>query len=128
MVEAVLLYILWKQDAPFWFSALIGVDFMANVLQILPYRFGLPAHSRVIWVCGVLLAFPLQYLSLTEAVSGGISPRNSRHVQILAAWITGQLCCAWMQTQHDLLLRLNPVLLIWDSLCFLAWIALYLFW
>jgi hypothetical protein len=106
-----------------WFETLIGVDFMAGLLQLIPYRGMLPMHSRLIWVSGVVIAGPLLMMALIE--SSELGHMAFWHVRILALWTAFQLTCIALQTQGDLTIPLNSVLLTGDALCFLLWIALF---
>lgn len=129
LIEAVLLGILWGKDAPRWFSVLIGVDFVAGVLQLIPNRFGLLQHSRIIWAAGILVACPLQFLALNEAADVSESiPRAKRfrHQRLMAFWVVAQLACVSLQTQAAFMVPVNHALLTIDALCFLAWAALFL--
>ena len=116
---------LWRRLAPRWFSILIGIDLVSGVLQILPYRFGLHAHSRLIWIGGIVLAAPVGYMALVEAAEMERGPLQFWHVRILSLWLTGLLCIVSLQTQRDLILALNPLLIIFESMCFVCWLAVF---
>lgn len=125
---ALILTILWRKPGLRWWGALIGVDFAAGVLQILPYRSGLRAHSRLIWEAGLFMAFPLGWLAIIEA--GEIISRSRLqwfHLRILAFWLIAQLLCVTLQTQRDLLLFMNYVILAVNAVSFTLWIVLLLF-
>ena len=104
---------------------MIGVDCLANVLQLLPYRLGLHRHAQLIWMAGVALSAPLLWLAVVEAGEMPASGRKYAHSRILAFWIVAQLTCALAQTQLGAI-PVNPWLLGCDSLAFAAWIWMLL--
>lgn len=109
-----------------WFETLIGVDFLAGLVQIIPYREGYRGFSRLFWEAGIILALPLIFMAVVEA--GNMQPSRVKfwHLRILAAWISVQLCCISLQTQPALVLAVNGWLLTADALAFVAWAFLFL--
>ena len=70
-----------------WWESAIGVDWLANLLQILPYRFGLHRHAQLIWMAGVVVSAPLLWLATVEAGEMDTSRRKRAHSRVLAFWI-----------------------------------------
>lgn len=127
LIEACLIaVIIWRKPQMRWWEALIGVDFVSGLFQLIPYREHLRMHSRIMWACGVILAGPLLWKSLLEIRLKFNSSLIQWHTRILAAWIVLQLTCVTLQTQQDWVLPVNHFLLVADSVCFLAWISLFL--
>lgn len=126
LIEAVLIAILWRKSVPRWFAILIGVHFCANLLQIIPYRIGLLAHSQLIWCFGVVITAPLLWMALAETLGLDLGRVRFYHPRILAFWTVAQLTCITFQTQRGWLVPANHVLLICDSAAFLGWIALFM--
>lgn len=126
--EAVLIAaISWRKPGLRWFGALIGVDFIASLYQLIPYRAGLVWHSRLIWITGVIIGCPLLLRALVEASThaekGAIWFWHARY---LWTWTAVHMAIYALQTQSDLVIPMNHVLLIFDSVSFLSWAALFL--
>lgn len=126
ILEFSLLCILWIKPAPRWFSILIGVDFTASLLQLLPYRAGLRSLPALIWEAGIVLALPLGSLALIEAGEMERGKRQYWHLRLLASWFAGRLCIISLQTQPALVIPLNRALLALDAAAFVAWSVLFL--
>jgi hypothetical protein len=108
-----------------WWEAAIGVDWLANVLQFLPYSVGLHRHAQLIWISGVAASAPLLWLAMVEAWELPSDAGGFQHVRVLAFWIASQLTCVSLQTQFGSK-AVNPWLLGCDSLAFAAWIRMLL--
>lgn len=126
LIESVLFAILWRKTAPRWFSILIGVDLMAQAIQFLSYRAHYPMISRSFWITGVLTAGPLMLAVLIEAAELDRSRVNWWHIRILSFWAAAQLTCVTLQTQADLLIPTNHVLMVLNAAVFFAWIAVFM--
>lgn len=127
LIEAALLGILiWRKPGLRWFESLIGVDLIAGILQIIPYRAHYRGISRLIWIGGIVLALPLGWLALVEAAELERSSRQYWHVRILAAWLMVMLCCVSLQTQQDLVIPVNHALLACNAAAFISWSVLFL--
>ena len=107
------LFILRPQNLR-WFEAAIAVDWIANLLQLLPYRLGLHRHAQLIWMAGVIVSAPLLWLAIVEAGEMPACRSRFAHTRILAFWMASQLTCVSLQTQLGAI-PVNPWLLGCDS-------------
>lgn len=125
LIQAALLaVIIYRKPKLRWWESLIGVDFAASLLQLIPYRAGYRSVPVLIWEAGIVLALPLGALALIEAGELDRCKRQYWHLRILALWIAGRLLCVSLQTQPALVVPVNHVLLTLDAGAFLAWVAL----
>ena len=127
-VESFLLAILWYRHCPRWFGTLIGIDSIAQILQIIFYRANLVEFARIFSRTGYVLVAVATVLALTEAAD--LEPSRFRwwHIRILASWVCGELLCGWMEVgQHNpVIFWWNGVLLAVQLVAFAAWIVLVL--
>lgn len=126
LIESALLAILWRKAAPRWLSILIGVDLIAQVIQLLPYRADYPIISRSFWIAGVIAAGPLVLMALIESAYLERTRADWWHIRILSFWVAAQLTCITLQTQADLLIPTNHVLMVLNAGVFIAWIAVFM--
>lgn len=132
IAEAILIVVIcWRKPGLRWFAALIGVDFMASVLQLLLYRGDFRMLSRLIWLGGVGLAAPLNWMALMEMADPfreSPAPKSfprMAHGVLLSAWISVNLLCVTLQTQPGWVIPVNHVMLIAQTLLFIAWSVLF---
>ncbi len=127
LIEAILLTVILQRKPKLrWWESLIGVDFVASALQLIPYRVGYRSVPVLIWETGIVLGLPLGALALIEAGEMARCKRQYWHLRILALWLTGRLLCVSLQTQPALVIPVNHALLALDSAAFLAWSVLLL--
>lgn len=127
LIEAVLLTVIIQRKPQLrWWESLIGVDFVASLLQLIPYRAGYRSVPVLIWEAGIVLGFPLGALALIEAGELERSKRQYWHLRILALWLPGRLLCVSLQTQQAWVIPVNHALLVLDSSAFVAWCVLFL--